>query len=53
MNNLIAILSLIVLSAIVVAAFLVSFKDSENDNAGDGGGGSVDGPTKPTNPAEK
>jgi hypothetical protein len=54
MNNLIAIVSLVLLASIVVAAFLVSFRDSENDNVGGGGGGGdVEGPTKPTHPAEK
>jgi hypothetical protein len=52
MNNLIAIVALILLASIVAAAFLVSFKDGENDNAG-GGGGDVEGPIKPTHPAEK
>jgi len=53
MNNLVAIIALIVLASIVAAAFLVSFKESENENAGGGGGGDVEGPTKPTHPAEK
>jgi hypothetical protein len=52
MNNLVAIIALIVLASIVAAAFLVSFKESENENAG-GGGGDVEGPTKPTHPAQK
>lgn len=53
MNNLVAIVALIVLGAFVYYAVSESFKESQEDNNSGGGGGDIEGPKKPTDPAQK
>lgn len=53
MNNLVAIIALIVLGAFVYYAVSESFKESDESSGGGGGGNIEDGPQKPNTPPDK